>query len=399
METNVTQQPKFVKKYRLLVDKYNGHEPAWKLSLFADEQDIKAQQLKILNWYNQACDIPQAKKWLYEYLKNQGEEKEVLDGFSCVPDLFFQTHRNAGWIARLNLLGSVDLPKNFCNRLSETVDAIREVAPQYAKKSVDRIRRMLAGKKSHTVIEIEKQKLNDAMATIDVGIDAFADAGYKGDTFSETWFSEQNINREQAERIVQFYTKQYKELKLAVDKKDEQLVEAYSFLTTKELKQLVLYIKSIVDAAHAWSINSKSSKVVSVKPKQPRKLRRRKVKSPAEQTKKLNYQAHAPEFLLSSISPLQIVGAEQLWVFNTKYRSLGVYYAADASGFTVKGSTICGFNESISIEKRLRKPGEPLKNVLDGGKVALRRILSDIKTKEKKLTGRINKDVILMRVL
>ena len=48
---------------------------------------------------------------------------------------------------------------------------------------------------------------------------------------------------------------------------------------------------------------------------------------------------------------------------------------------------------------KLRKPEKILDKVLNDGKVSLRKLMPSIRTKEKKLTGRINKDTILLRVL
>ncbi len=78
---------------------------------------------------------------------------------------------------------------------------------------------------------------------------------------------------------------------------------------------------------------------------------------------------------------------------------LGVYHADDAGGFSVKGTCVTNYTESKSISKTVRKPGEMLPEVLKAGKIALRNVLTGIATKESLLTGRLNKDVVLLRVL
>jgi hypothetical protein len=47
----------------------------------------------------------------------------------------------------------------------------------------------------------------------------------------------------------------------------------------------------------------------------------------------------------------------------------------------------------------LRKPKDVLTNVMKSGKIALRNILPALTTVEAPLTGRINKDTILLKVL
>ena len=49
------------------------------------------------------------------------------------------------------------------------------------------------------------------------------------------------------------------------------------------------------------------------------------------------------------------------------------------------------------MQKTLRKPAVTLPEVLKGGKVVLRNILTDIRAVESALTGRINNDTILLR--
>jgi hypothetical protein len=88
-----------------------------------------------------------------------------------------------------------------------------------------------------------------------------------------------------------------------------------------------------------------------------------------------------------------------MWVYNTKNKKLGVYNAEDAGGFSVKGTTITGYSEDKSTQKTLRKPAEVLPEVLKGGKVFLRSVLTNIRAVESKLNGRLNKDIILLKVV
>jgi hypothetical protein len=64
----------------------------------------------------------------------------------------------------------------------------------------------------------------------------------------------------------------------------------------------------------------------------------------------------------------------------------------------VKGSAIQNYKYNESICKTLRKPKDVLSKVLDGGKIVLRKVMSQINAKESELNGRINKDTILLRV-
>ena len=54
---------------------------------------------------------------------------------------------------------------------------------------------------------------------------------------------------------------------------------------------------------------------------------------------------------------------------------------------------------SYSNKKSIRRPEIIVKRVLTSSKVQLRKFLSDIETKEFELTGRINDECIIVRVI
>ena len=103
--------------------------------------------------------------------------------------------------------------------------------------------------------------------------------------------------------------------------------------------------------------------------------------------------------LFRSVDPKGIIGASQLWAYNTKTRNLSVYHAVGNSGLSVRGTTITGFDTDASITKKLRKPDEQVKQVIHAGKVDLRNFMKCLTTKDSKATGRINADTILLRVV
>jgi hypothetical protein len=113
---------------------------------------------------------------------------------------------------------------------------------------------------------------------------------------------------------------------------------------------------------------------------------------------KLKFMKTNEPLKLVSINPTDIIGAGELWIFNTKTRKLGKYVAAEFNTLNVKGTTITNFNEFTSIQKTIRKPEEKLKEFKAAGKVQLRKFLDDINATDTKLNGRINEDTILLKV-
>jgi hypothetical protein len=99
-----------------------------------------------------------------------------------------------------------------------------------------------------------------------------------------------------------------------------------------------------------------------------------------------------------SINPQDVIGVKELWVYNTKSRKLGKYVATEFSELGIKGTSIVNYDEIKSVQKTLRKPEEQLKEFKAAGKVQLRKFLDDIKAVDIKLNGRINEEVVLLKV-
>ena len=170
------------------------------------------------------------------------------------------------------------------------------------------------------------------------------------------------------------------------NKDDEYVLEAWSHLKQKYHKKMMDFYGIIVDDIDRIIKNATAQ----------RKPRKRKTYSAERLVKNLKYQQEFSKLKLVSVNPEKIIGANELWVFNTKYNRLGVYRAVnEVRGFSVKGCTIEHFDENESVQKTARKPKEVL-NVLN--KRSLKAMLKNMKTKEQPLTGRINAQTILLGV-
>jgi hypothetical protein len=129
-----------------------------------------------------------------------------------------------------------------------------------------------------------------------------------------------------------------------------------------------------------------------------RKPRAKKTQPKEKIVAKLKYAKTDEQLKLVSINPTEIIGVKELWVYNIKSRKIGKYVANEYLELGVKGTSITGFNENLSVQKTLRKPEEQLKEFKAAGKVQLRKFLDDIRAVDIKLNGRINEDIILLRI-
>ena len=188
--------------------------------------------------------------------------------------------------------------------------------------------------------------------------------------------------------IKDFYARNLDELTEAATTKDEQLKEAYSHLSKVQLRKITAFYQEIVSACEMLAQEAK----VNRKPKAKKAV-------PAEKiVAKLKYKKADEPLKLVSINPADILGAKELWTYNTKSRKLGKYIAEEFQDLGIKGTTITGFSEPKSVQKTLRKPADQLKEFKAAGKVALRKFLEDINAVDTRMNGRINEDIILLKI-
>jgi hypothetical protein len=176
-----------------------------------------------------------------------------------------------------------------------------------------------------------------------------------------------------------------------------QLKEGYAHLKKADIKKLRTAVEELLSALDFIIDQAKAT----------RKPRKAKPKSADKLVEKLKYCKTDDKYKLASVNPVDIVGATELWVFNVKTRKIGKYVAANpdptgnrrpGSGLQVKGTTITGFDENLSVQKTLRKPEEQLKAFKAAGKVALRKFMDEINTTDTKLNGRCNPDTVLLKI-
>lgn len=225
-------------------------------------------------------------------------------------------------------------------------------------------------------------------------------------------FAEKGVTQAHARKLKKFYVNQlldFQELqqmptaaklkKLSESEADHwlQLKEGYSHFTKNDIVKYTSAIEGLIAALDFVIEASKAQ----------RKPRKTKPKSATKLVEKLKYCLKNDRFQVASVAPENIIGANELWVFNVKYRKLGKYIAKnidstgqnrEGAGLSVKGASIIGFDPVTSIQKTLRKPTEQLKDFKTAGKVKLRKFLENIETTDSILNGRCNNDTILLKV-
>jgi hypothetical protein len=351
----------------------------------AETESIESQLSKMFTWYNYNRNGEDAKKYFVEFLRQSGEPSDTLTQIEECSTLPLSS--TIGWLCRIKIINGERVPASYNNNIEKEKMRVLQVA--LAKKTVEE--KPQVEKKPSVQDHLENQ-LRELLSDLAVKVDEFVETRGKASFNAYDWLQSFNVKHQHAKSIADYFEKNLlNELRGAESGECEQLVEAYSFLKKAELKKFIAFVESIVEESRKWSDVAKQ---ISLNNRAPRA---KKPKSPLKQVAKLKYLKEHEG--LKSIPPTQICGATQLWIYNTKYRTLGVYICNNAHGFSVKGCTILNYDATESIAKKLRKPEEVLPKVLESGKVALRKILPNVRSKEKKLTGRINGDTILLKVV
>ena len=213
---------------------------------------------------------------------------------------------------------------------------------------------------------------------------------HKNEEFSlYTWLQSNNIPAAYATSIVSKLAPVLEELIEAYDGQDPQLKEGYRSYKKSEIKRLIDFYNTMCEDASKYANVTKKTRA----PRKPR------VQSLEKKLKSFKYQKEDNTFKIASINPEKIIGAQELWTFNTKYKTLTVFRALDRGGLDVKGTSITKYSEETSFTMRTgRKPEEAIKKVIEGGKLILRKIDQEFKN-HAPLQARINENTILLRVL
>ncbi len=351
---------------------FAGSEPNGTFVRFpSDEYSINL--MRCLSWYNYDGDQVLAKKYALEYCKKY--RPDDLKAVTTNKDTKFS--KTICWVMRLVSRGAVIAPDDQI-KIDRHIDALveQEVKPVVVTPEA---------KPTGIQINTAEDRMREYLGDIEGAIDDWMVSNKPFDVYKD-------LKRVEAPKTYTKYIVELMERKLkemyAVST-DKYLQEAWSNLTAAKLKRFIQFLEAIKSGAEEYGQFKKSV----------RKPRTRKTKTPVQLIAKLKYKLEDTEYSIKSALATDIIGAEQLWVFNTKTRKLGVYRAIDSKGLTVQGSSIVNFDPKTSMQKTLRKPKDILTECVNGGKLVLRKLLDQINAKDSPMNGRINTDMILIRIV
>jgi hypothetical protein len=349
-------------------EKFVGSEPK------AAKEITNSELGSMLSWYAQNKSKKDSVKYATDYFKKKFKlsAESVVKGKSST----------FGFICRIVTNGSI----------------LSEKDKEWFNTEIESVKKELIEKKEETVVAVKtgpniqdriREKANACIGELEGQIDELIDTSFKANVSPYSVMHTLEVKGVHVKQILDWVKLKRAEFDYVLNTDEEDLKEGYSNFKKTELKKVVAYCDQVIIDAGKFAEMATQS----------RKPRKKKQKSPEQLVAKVKYCREFKELGLTSVDIKSIIGVSQLWVYNTKMRKLGMYQASDAGGLSVKGSSIVNFSEEKSIQKKLRKPEVTLPEVLSGGKVYLRNALSNIRAVESALSGRLNEDTILLRVV
>ena len=362
--------------------KYYGDEP-----LFATQPDEDRRDLALVvgfNWYNKFFSAKEAKGFLSDYARACGMIDQAAHIARVADNEVLTT---LGWLSRmyargLNLTSSEqESLKNEISRLANSVAKPAVVSSDVVPEAANR----------PNIQEIMRERTREAGGEIEGWLDDFIQAGARGSDISVNSvgiLSERNILPQHVSILTEVWKLKLGEFETVLSGSDDQLNEAYRHLNKTQLKSLVKFCEAVLASLNSYISVKKANKT-------PRK---KKAISPEKVVAKLKYLRDFAELKLTSVAPKTLVGATEIWLYDTEKRKLHYYVADDHVGsMTVKGTTVIGFDATKSGVKTVRKPQDVLKKLMSSGKPASRKVFSEINAVHAQPNGRTNEAMIILK--
>jgi hypothetical protein len=377
--TKLSPAPRSVAAAKLIDVKHIGDEILdWSTVI-----DVQKAIQQNLHHYNYFYDQKDAFKWGYAWIK-KNYSKADQEAYAACDE--WRVNTTFGGLAKMHMDGAPFPERNMTwlkTRAQELIEAGRANLKAAESKS--------SGVKMPTVTI--RGKIGDFIGNIEEAIDLYHDPKAPLDIKSYSVYSELkkiNAPKSIAQATYNFYLPLYAEIEELVTKKTPDLVEAYKKNMPKiaDQKKYMEFLKQLLDDCMSYMNAHAATKI--------RKPRARKAIPTEKLVEKMKYQKDSAEFKLTSVNPANIIGAGEVYLFNTKYRTLTRLIAETDAGLSVKGTTIVNIKEPVQ-KKTLRKPEDVIPQ-LQSTKARAGKVFDEIKTKAGAGAGRVNEETIILKV-
>lgn len=369
--------------------KYMGDEPFFPLQ--PDSESRISTLARAFTWYHRFYNKKDGRELLAqycEYNKRTEESKQLRK----VPESEFLL--TLCWLARMTMRGlelSEHEDATLQNEISRLVKCLTETTE--TKTSMTSIAKEEVVTNRPNIQEILREKASEAAGELEGLFDEFilGDAKPNSKLKPMDEVAKKNVMPQHISLIVDVWKKKLTEFEEAQAGKDSQVVQGYAHLSKIQVRNIIKFIESVLSDLNSYISVKKASKA-------PRARKLVPVEKIVAKLKYLKlFKDVAAKIDLVSIHPTKLHGASEAWVYDTAKRKLHHYIADEYSKtFTVKGSTLLGFDSAKSEVKTLRKPAEQLKEVT-GSKPAARKFFTEIKAVSTTPNGRFNEAMLILK--
>lgn len=340
---------------------------------FTDDQEYKIALIKQLTHHNNLIQNQQdAIKWIQLY---SGQKIEV--------------EKQNSYTTTMGALAALIQSQTLEVRVEDKQRLDKFVQDNLPAKQV--VREDVAPKEKIT--DIQESILNKArefIGEMEGAIDLFVETkNFDDHDMIKSALKAENVGQPVAKKIKEWTTSQITYYTDVMETDDKEIQKAHKHIPLKKMVQL---LQKWTDELETHELQKKAN----------RKPPKRKPKPPAVQVKSLKYSksVEMEGKKLESVPAQSIIGAGQLWTLNTKTKKLSVFVANDRQGLQVRGSSIQNYDVEQSETKTIGRNFDYIVDkVVNGGKVALRKLMQEVKAKGTPAKSRLNSDTILLRTL
>jgi len=330
-------------------------------------------------FYERKSYVSWAQEWIKSNRPNDLKALKASEDWRISPTL--------ASLMKMQLMGA-ELDKAAIDFINHNVDDVVRFGQINIDNSVEEDEDDKPEVKRKNPSELLREKTLAVMGEIEGFVDEHLDGNLDKKFSLYTHLKSIDAAAQTARDIVKFYKEMESELIELTVEKTEELVEGYSHLTIKEQKSLLKLVSTFISDAEKYVLSKKAN----------RKPRTKKATPATKQVAKVIYQKECADFKISSTSPAYIVGATEIYLFNTKTRVMKYLVTDNSNGFTVSGTTVKNYDAELSFKKKLRKPEEMIDAINKSTKLRALKALKALKTKDSPTDGRINADTVILKV-
>ena len=374
---------------------YITKEPDWKTLQAYTEPEQQEKAFHSCEYFvrteiSRKKMVNAAKHWVKE---KSGWTKEEIKIILTNPDWAFAASGIALYVEYKLGYMPESTRGHYEKRKDEWLKRGKETIKEKERKAEDKPKKVIS------IQERMKQQVETLCGEWEYKLDCLTDKTFNLSEFKpyeDMLVYQPEIKANHAKIIKDDFQHEYQEALEVKEWKDPDIKEAYGHFDAKLRKDFVAFFEKI---------NTACDTIIETK-KTSRKARKPRARSKDSIIKKLKFQINCSELGIASIHPTEIVNANELWVYNTKTRKIGVYHAYNkdprglsrpGAGLMVKGTTIQDFNPDLSVQKTLRKPKEQIENWTGKAKTKFAKSFEELKTTPIKMNGRINDSTIILK--